>query len=54
MVNDVVDLRGFRFARVDPDLGKDGNQPLPECFELLSGIPDLAYAEASLGAETEW
>jgi hypothetical protein len=48
-----VDLDYFRLAGVDPDLGKDRHQSLAECLELLSGIPDLADAEASLGAEAD-
>src|SRR4051812_32239043 len=50
LLDDVVNLKHFRLPRVDPHVGEDRPQPLPECIEVLLRIPYLADLEVILRA----
>jgi hypothetical protein len=52
-LDDVVDLKNFRLARIDPHLGKDRAQPPSKRLELLLRIPDLADLEVAVRAKAK-
>src|SRR5829696_821530 len=47
-LDDVVDFEDLRLAGVDPDIGQQWHQALPERFPLLARIPYFADSEASV------
>ena len=47
-LDDVVDVEDLRLAGLDPDIGQQWHQALPESFPLLPRIPYFADSEASV------
>ena len=51
---DVVNLKNLRFARIDTDLRENRHERCAERLPLLTGIPDLANANAVFRTKQTW